>query len=255
MCRVVQVIDMKKSFTVLGILILIYGISLAMVANFTFGTVSVLIIGAGVLLWGIFYDIICKYTQIGIYKWIKRGIYTICCLEIVFLGFIFAEGISDSCDYKEDVVMVLGSGIRGEEISYALKYRLDKAIEYNEKNPDALIVVTGGRGPQESVTEAYAMEKYLVGNGIDKDIIVKEEKSTSTTENMRFSKDILDGIYGKNYKIVVITNNFHIYRAERTAKNEGFSDVSTLHCATPFYDAIPAYLRETLAVVKYWLIG
>lgn len=246
---------MKKLLSVSGILMLVYGLSLVVFTNFTLGTVLTLMLGAGLSLSGIYYEKIKIHTQSGFLKYIKIAICTLFIAEIIFVAFLVGYGMRDTADYKEDAVVVLGAGIRGDKVSYALKYRLDKAIEYHHNNPDAIIVVSGGQGAQESVTEAYAMEKYLTQNGVDKKCIIKEEKSTSTNENMRFSKAILDEIFHKDYRIVVITNNFHIYRGVRIAHNEGFVNVSRMGCRTTVYDSIPSYLRETLAVLKLWVIG
>ncbi|NCU26351.1 YdcF family protein [Candidatus Nomurabacteria bacterium] len=65
-------------------------------------------------------------------------------------------------------------------ISPKLAKRLEAAIRYHTNNPDAMIVVCGGKGDQEDITEALAMERYLLSEGIPGDIIIREEKSTST---------------------------------------------------------------------------
>ena len=103
---------------------------------------------------------------------------------------------------------------------------VNTALRDHHKNPEALIVVTGGKGLQETVTEAYAMEKYLIENGVDKKIILKEEKAVSTYENIKFSKKILDGCLTDEYSVVVITNHFHIFRGVTMAKRSGLKNVS-----------------------------
>ena len=149
----------------------------------------------------------------------------------------------------------MGAGIRGDKVTLPLKMRLDKAIEYHYKNPDALIVVTGGQGLQETVTEAYAMEKYLVQNGVNNNKILKEEKATSTFENMKYSKEILDNYFSKDYSVVVITNNFHIFRGAVVAKKTGFKNVTHLHTGLQWYNLMPCFLRESLAVIKMIILG
>ena len=115
--------------------------------------------------------------------------------------------------------------------------------------------MTGGEGAQETITEAEAMERYLVEHGVSRDVIVKEENATSTSENMRFSKEILDSYFGTEYDIAVITNGFHIFRSVSIAKTEGFKQVSHLHAGLSWYNIIPCYLRESIAILKLWLMG
>jgi uncharacterized SAM-binding protein YcdF (DUF218 family) len=131
---------------------------------------------------------------------------------------------------------------------------LDKAIAYSQRNPRALIIVSGAQGPQESITEALAMERYLINHGVAPERIIKEESATSTYENMMFSKELLDGILANPYTAVVITNDFHIYRASQMAKKTGLN-ATHLHAKIDWYAIPQNYLRECLAVVKFWVIG
>jgi uncharacterized SAM-binding protein YcdF (DUF218 family) len=97
------------------------------------------------------------------------------------------------------------------------------------------------------------MERYLVDKGVPKDKIIKEERSTSTNENFRFSKKLLDDRFGKNYKIAFVTTDYHIYRAENIARAEGFDNISHCHSDIQWYVAIPSGLREMCAVMKMWV--
>lgn len=99
------------------------------------------------------------------------------------------------------------------------------------------------------------MERYLLSEGIQKERIVREEKATSTNENMRFSKELLDSVIPNEYKVTVITNNFHVYRTTVIAKKEGFKQVSHIHTGLQWYNVIPCYLRESVVVLKMWIFG
>ncbi len=244
----------RKLLIATGILIMINGAFLCAVSNFNLGVILTVVFALFFLAWGIFYGKISELTQKGIPKIIKNILFSLMIAELLLVCFITIYGQHDNVKYDEDAVVVLGAGLHGDKVSIPLKLRLDAAIEYNAKNPDALIVVTGGQGFQESVTEASAMEKYLIEKGIEKERIIKEEKATSTNENMKFSKKILDTYFDEEYKIAVVTNNFHIYRGVTIAKNEGFRNVSHIHAGLQWYNYIPNYLRESLAVIKMWLI-
>ena len=132
--------------------------------------------------------------------------------------------------------------------------RLDAAIEYSKKNPNALIVVSGGQGPQEDCSEAEAMREYLIDKGINKYKIIEENKSTSTNENYLFSKAILDKILGCEYKIAYVTNSFHSYRAGELAKINGLNP-RAYNAKTKIESLIPNYAREVLAVIQLWVFG
>lgn len=240
---------------VLGVFTLTYEFVMCLVSNINLGIILVFLLGIFMLLTGIFYNKIKKYSHTKFFKICGVVLAILFCAEIFLVSFIAVYGVIDKVDFKEDAVIVLGAGIRGELVTMPLKLRLDKAVEYHHKNPDALIVVTGGQGPQESVTEAYAMEKYLIKKGISKEKIIKEEKATSTNENMEFSKEILDSRFENDYSVVIITNNFHILRSVNIARKTGFSNVSGFHAGLEWYNLVPCYLRESLAVLKMVVFG
>ncbi|MBQ8541561.1 MAG: YdcF family protein [Clostridia bacterium] len=236
-----------------GLFLFLNGAVMSLISNFNLGVILTVAAGLGFLLWGVFYRRINEKTKNGWLKWAKRAVIALVCIEIALVAFLAYYGQFDNCDYTEDAVIVLGAGIRGDRVTVPLAYRLNSAIEYHKKNPDAVIVVTGGQGYQETITEAEAMEKYLLRKGVDPHKIIKEEKATSTNENMRFSKEILDKYFEGDYSIVVVTNNFHVYRGVQIAKIEGFENVYRKHAGLKWYNMAPCYIRESLAVLKMWV--
>ena len=135
--------------------------------------------------------------------------------------------------------------------------RLDAAVDYHQENPRAMIIVSGGKGLQEKITEALAMERYLISQGISSDHIIKEEKATSTYENFLYSKEILEkqlGIDAENHTVAFVTSEYNVFRAASVAEATGFEHVTHIHSTTRWYSALPSVLRECLAIVKFWLL-
>lgn len=245
----------SQGITLIGAIFIIYGTILCTMSNLNSGVILVLVFGIVLFSIGFFYKKINNFKEKKIIKVCKSLFLVLMCAEIGLLSCLVFYGVSDNVTYREDAVIVLGAGVKGDKVSMPLKMRLDKAIEYHKKNPHALIIVTGGKGFQETVTEAFAMEKYLLQNGVDSNKIVKEEKATSTMENMKFSKEILDKRFRKDYSVVVITNNFHILRGVAMAKKNGFLKVTHMHAGLQWYNLMPCYLRESLAVLKMYILG
>ncbi len=246
---------MKIFGIVAGSILIVNGIWLCLTSNLNLGNILTFLLGAFFLVWGVFSVKISEITQKGLLKFIKCGVILLLCAECFLVGAIAIYGQADNVDYSEDAVIVLGAGLRGDKLTLPLKLRLDKAVDYSRKNSDAIIVVSGGQGLQETVTEAYAMEKYLVEQGVDGDRIIKEEMATSTNENMMFSKMLLDEHFDKPYKTVIITNNFHILRSVSIARTSGLDDVYHMHAEIQWYNLVSCYLRESLALLKMWIIG
>lgn len=145
-------------------------------------------------------------------------------------------------------VIIHGSGLLdGDRVSKLLSDRLDKAIEIYRKDPTPPILIpSGGQGADETVSEAEAMEKYLLGKGIPPEKILREDRSTTTLENLRFSKEIIEGRPGSRYTVLV-TSNYHVYRAMRHSRKIGLKCVGVgSHVA--FYYWPSAVIREFIAV-------
>ncbi|HHV98796.1 MAG TPA: YdcF family protein [Clostridiaceae bacterium] len=181
-------------------------------------------------------------------------------LAAVFLvSFVIIEAIIIVNSYSDEVVetdylIILGAGLRGERVSLTLMERLEKGIEFLTQYPDVKVVVSGGQGRGESITEAEAMRRYLVGKGIDEERIIKEDRATSTMENMKFSKEILDKQSGKDTKdITIITSDFHMLRAKMLARRNGLNPRG-ITCNTPVQVRINCYIREYFAFIKSFLL-
>lgn len=244
----------RAVLVLIGVLLILNALWLINVSNINMGVIGTLALGVILMLIGALWKKVKAITSYKAGKIAKYIILSVFILWLILLSFITIYGKIDNVEYNEDAVIVLGCGIKGENVSAILSYRLDKSVEYYNKNKNAVIVVTGGQGPQEDITEAEAMKKYLIEKGIPKEKIIKEEKATSTTENMLNSKKILDEKFKNDYKVTIITNNFHIYRASRIAKKAGLN--ATHYNAKNKWDTIIAnYIRETMGVAKYWILG
>ncbi len=187
------------------------------------------------------------------YKIMQIGfLYFLATFTLFCMSTFRSTEIDESKDY--DAIVVLGCGLRnGKEMSGTLQYRLDKAIELYELK-QVPIVVSGGQGFDELVTEASVMKAYLVENGVPESDVYEEDKSTSTEENFAFSKVILDELFTDDYSIVFTTNDFHVYRSSKYMEKSGLKGfgVGTESIAS----LIPYnYLREYMAIHLYFLLN
>lgn len=146
-------------------------------------------------------------------------------------------------------IIVLGAQVRGRKITGSLERRLVKAEAYLAKNPETKVVVSGGQGEGEDISEALAMKLYLEEQGIDKRRIILEDKSTTTKENLAFSKKYI-GDPGK--QIGVVTNNFHIYRALLIGRRLGFSNLVGISASTNQVLFLNYLVREVFGVIYFF---
>ena len=150
----------------------------------------------------------------GIFPWMAGNCDHGGCADrnLSVFGFICSRvisGMKSSGKKNLDYVVVLGAHVKGDVPSKALELRLKAALKYARENEDTTLILSGGQGLGEDITEAKCMENYLTAHGISQERLVLEEKSTSTKENLKFS-DELTGCSKKNTGI--LSNNFHVYR-------------------------------------------
>ena len=244
---------MRYAVLIAGAALLADGMIMALGSNYSLGIILTVLLGALVLVYGILFEKINRAR--GPVKWLRNAAFVGLGCFVVLAGFLACYGNIDSDDKSVDALIVLGAGVHGDVPSLHLARRLDRAAEYHFENPETLIVVSGGQGFQENITEALAMKRYLLAKGVAEDRIVMEDQAASTRENFRFSKEILDGLLGEGYTSAYITNDFHVYRAGLVARSEGFESIVHYHARTEWYAWPQNYLRESLAVVKTWVLG
>ncbi|MEA5056862.1 MAG: YdcF family protein [Anaerotignum propionicum] len=239
----------KSLFIILGLYLACDAFILSLVISFNIGVIATFMVGAVYFIYGFYYERIQLLSKKGVVKWLKNLFLIGNTIMISAILFIAVFGQIDTATYKEDAVIVLGAGLNGDKITLPLYYRLEKSIEYFNANPNTMIVVSGGQGRNETITEALAMERYLLSKGIPENKIIKEDNSTSTYENFLLSKKLLDTHFKNEYKSVFITNDFHLFRANELSKIVGINS-NYLHAKIQWYIAPVNYIREVLALIK-----
>ncbi len=239
--------------SILGIPVLSNGVALLFSQASNIGVYLTIALGIIMILVGVFFKLIKTLILKPVFKILSIIITIGLAVTVCVSGFLYIYGNADTATYTEDYLVVLGCGLNGTEPSEMLRLRLDKAVEYNEKNPDCKIIVTGGQGNGEDIPEAEAMKLYLVDKGVNESKIIRESYSTSTTENFKFSNELVNGEL-KTKKVCFITNDFHIYRANSLAKLQNMR-FNHLSAETPLHSIIPSYLRETLALGQMILLN
>lgn len=184
-----------------------------------------------------------------IYQWMI-GLFTVWFISFAALTAVILVSAVSQPDEPVECVFVLGAGLNGDRPTLVLKERLDNTLEYFEKNAGVKIIVSGGQGHGETITEAEGMKRYLVGHGMPESSVIKEEQATSTYENMIFSKKLYESMYQKKLKkVMIITNDFHMQRSKLLAKRAGLEPYG-ISSGTPFYIYPNVLLREYLATFK-----
>lgn len=229
---------------------------LSTVCNGNLGTALPAIMGVPLLLIGLFKRFFIPWFRTPAGHLVKVLLIVCYSAAVVFfccMGAMLGSAAHRKADYGKDVLIVLGCAVRGERVSLTLKLRLDAALEYLEHSPNTAVIVSGGKGDGENISEAEAMKRYLVSHGVDESRIITEDKSTSTWENFKFSKAILDERF-PGASSAFVTTNFHVYRAGRVAIMNGI-EAEGYGAKDVWYTKLNNYMRESIAVAVYKLRG
>ncbi|MFI7890771.1 YdcF family protein [Streptomyces sp. CACIS-1.16CA] len=153
---------------------------------------------------------------------------------------------------KADFVVVLGSGlIGGSTVPPLLASRLKRGQAVHarlaKRGASPVLITSGGQGPDEKLPESHAMADHLVARGFPAELIEREDRSTNTEENLRFSKAIMEKAK-PDYRCVVVTNNYHAFRAALTARRVGIRG-QVVGSPTAAYFWPNATLREFTAIL------
>lgn len=239
---------------VLGILCLLYCLCIALFMGF--GTYFFLIWGVLAVFCGIISLFLAHKNWVAkIPKWLRiifiiifvMGLLLFGTVEAVILG-SFGAWPTAGADY----CIVLGAQWKSTGPSYVLQKRLDAALVYLRENPETVVIVSGGRGSNEPISEAEGMKAYLMNAGIAEERILMEDTSTNTNENLANSSTFLDKRYDR---VVLVTNDFHVFRACGIAKKQGYAHLEGL-AAGSYPAMLPNnLLREFMGVIKDTAVG
>jgi uncharacterized SAM-binding protein YcdF (DUF218 family) len=179
----------------------------------------------------------------------------LCYFAFLFTCYLLYSVVYGHVRYRGavDFVVVLGSGLLGSRVPPLLASRLDRARAVVEletaRGRSPVVITSGGQGPGEDLPESHAMARYLVDHGISEDRILMEDRSTTTLENMTFSRNLMREAKPQ-YRCLVVTNNFHVLRAALTANRAGLNG-QVIGSRTAFYFWPSATIREFVAVLLF----
>lgn len=143
-------------------------------------------------------------------------------------------------------IIVLGAGLNGSQVTPLLAGRINRGIQLLERNPQAFLIMSGGQGPGENLPESAAMAAYAGEKGVDPGRILQEQMSSTTEENLRFSRALMEGA---RPRVAIVTTSYHVFRALLLAKRQGMRCVG-FGAETKWYFTLNAILREFAGYLK-----
>jgi len=245
--------------TVVGFAGFLIAAGIVLVRREGYAPSRVLGIGLGLALLvytGLAVAVVCT-DSIGLFTWLL-----LLGLPAGYLGFAFTAFLVYGSLYPAlmarrggsvDAVVVLGSGLIDGRVPPLLASRLRRARQVFERlaargTPARVLVTSGGRGPDEPVAEAQAMAEYLVEGGMPEDLVMVEDRSRNTDENLGNTAGLLAAL-GITGPIAVVTSDFHAFRAALLMRRHGLAGYG-VGAPTARYYWPSAVIREFVAVLR-----
>ena len=235
-------------YALLAILSLLYSVAVYMVGS---GTFSFIIWIFAAIFFGFLYIMEKKSLWPKVPKTVRYVFRII--VAIGFAVFVICQGCILTQFFSKgepgaDYIIVLGAQMRDWGPSVVYKARLDSAIEYLNDNPDTEVIVTGGQGANESVSEGEGGKKYLFEQGIAEDRIIIESESLDTDQNISNALNLVE--VTEDMKVGIVTNNFHVFRGVMIAKRYTDADVTGIAAFTEYQYLPNNMVRETFGILK-----
>lgn len=219
------------------------GIMLIKREGLKFHNLLSLMLGIGLILYLTVWPIVADLTQHTVYNSIYAYITLLLFYFMLVINLYTVSMVLNLLHFRRvdvDYLVVLGSGLDGNHVTPLLASRIDKAIELYRQNPQVKLIMTGGKGSDEIVTEASAMARYALEQGLPPEAIILEDKAVNTEKNIMFSRALMDS---NTAKFAIVSNNYHVFRALLIAKGAGIPCIG-YGARSKWYFSLNAYIRE-----------
>lgn len=236
-----EVIDLRIILFIIGLALSLDGLYCGYTGSMGVGEAIIVADGIILLLWASFYD---AFKHKKFLRFVKTLFSILMTVFIVYSCVVCTIGRLDNHTGRETYAIVLGSPLKDNEPTEVLASRLDAAVDYLEKNPDAKVVVSGARESMGELSEARAMSNYLILRGISDERIMMDESAFNTHGTFLNSRDVVE-----NERVVFITSDFHVLRSAQMAELCGIYNASHIGAPTPPWQIPAACAREMLAQI------
>lgn len=188
-------------------------------------------------------------------RWLRvgwRALLAAALAALIALEIPVISGMRATAPAGLDYLIVLGARVERGGPSPALRRRLNAVMAVLDDHPDAVIIASGGQGADEPTSEAQCIRDELVARGVDASRILMEDKSTTTAENLAFSAALIGD---KRARVGIVTNNYHVWRAVRTARRAGLENACGIAAEYTGTTLLHYMVREAVCIAVDGLLG
>lgn len=139
-------------------------------------------------------------------------------LWVVSLGTVLTWGLQDDAQHADAIVVLGAAQYRGKP-SPVLRSRLDHAVGLWRRGLAARMVLTGGIGEGDSVSEAAAGRAYVASLGVPDSALLLENEGRTSSQSLRAATELLRA--HRLGSAILVSDPFHMLRLEILARRFG----------------------------------
>ena len=154
-----------------------------------------------------------------------------------------------------DVAIVLGAATSNGEVSPVYRERINHGIWLYENGYVDYLILTGGIGKGNEKSDGYVAKQYAIEKGVPEQVILIEEKSKITAENLEYAKEIMDAFSMDT--AIIVSDPLHMKRAMLMASDSGIDACSSPTPTTMYKSAktqLPFLAREVFFYIGYSIV-
>ena len=169
---------------------------------------------------------------------------------------VFVWGARDMAR-PADAIVVLGAAQYAGRPSPVLKARLDHAIALWKRGLAKRLVLTGGRGDGDTISEAAVGRRYVMKAGVADSAILLENEGRTTDASVEAVASIMEE--KKLERAILVSDPFHMLRLQILAKRYGVESVTSPTRTSPIsanrLEALAYVMSESLKVPATIMLG
>src|SRR3954451_13387280 len=164
------------------------------------------------------------------FRLVRRVVAVVLVLVVGYVGVTFVQvWLASRRDEAKQAqaIIVLGAAQFNGRPSAVLRARLDHAAELYGKGFADVVVVTGGKQPNDpsSVTEASVSADYLGSKGVPQTVVRRENQGRNSWESLAAAARILK-TEGKT-SVILVSDPFHSARIAAMARELGLKPLTS----------------------------
>lgn len=180
-------------------------------------------------------------------------IFMVSCIYIGMVTYFVLRQSQHDHTQTADAAIVLGAAVWVGNPSPVLKARLDHALALYQQKTVATIIVTGGTGNGDNMSEAAAGASYLEAQGVPATAILQETSGRSTFQSLKGAAALAQT--SNIHSVLLVSDPFHMLRSLKMAGDLGFTAYPSPTTTSPIsqrpLEEWQYMLREAVAYTSY----